>query len=106
VTSRLARRRPVTVVVAGQAIQISAPGLKTIRRGPLSQLNWVKDDHPDYRFYEPKTVRIHVDLSKSDVCEIIERICQREQAAMLEWADGNISDKERLAPKYNAPLEV
>ncbi|MDI1344212.1 MAG: hypothetical protein PSV22_08960, partial [Pseudolabrys sp.] len=59
-TSRVTRARKVTLKVGGQVIQLTAPGLKSIRRGPERQLYWVKDEHPDFEFYPTKTVRIHV----------------------------------------------
>ena len=105
-TSRVTRARKVTLKVGGQVIQLTAPGLKSIRRGPERQLYWVKDEHPDFEFYPTKTVRIHVDLSSIEACDfdLIESVCQREQQAMLAWADGAVSDKSRLAPKYNGTV--
>jgi hypothetical protein len=103
-TSRASRRRPVTIQLAGQTIELDAPGLKTIRRGQRRQFYWIKDDGPDFKAYETKTVRIHVDETSPDAAERIKEICQREQAAMLEWADGNVSDEARLAPKYNGTM--
>jgi integrase len=105
-TSRVTRARKVTHKVGGQVFQLTAPGLKSIRRGPERQLYWVKDEHPDFEFYPTKTVRIHVDLSSIEACDfdLIESVCQREQQAMLAWADGAVSDKSRLAPKYNGTV--
>jgi integrase len=103
-TSRITRPRKVTVKIAGQEIQLNAPGLKSIMRGNKQQLYWVKDDHPCFKFYTPKTVRIHVDLCILTDLSLIESICQREQQAMLAWVDGAVSDKSRLAPKYNGTV--
>jgi hypothetical protein len=103
-TSRVSRRRPVKIQLAGRTIELDAPGLKTIRRGLLRQFYWVKDDGPDFKGYETKTVRIHLDETDPDAAERIKEICRREQAAMLEWADGHVSDKSRLAPKYNGTM--
>jgi hypothetical protein len=105
-SSRVTRARKVTLKVGGQVIQLTAPGLKSIRRGPEQQVYWVKDEHPDFEFYPTKTVRIHVDLSSFEACDfdLIESICQREQQAMLAWVDGAVSDRSRLAPKYDGTV--
>jgi len=39
-----------------------------------------------------------------DVAAVIEVECQKQQSAMLAWLDGNVDDKERLAPKFNGTL--
>lgn len=105
-TSRVTRPRKVTVKIAGQEIELNAPGLKSIKRGNKQQLYWVKDEHPDFEFYRTKTVRIHVDLSSLEACdfELVESTCQREQQAMLAWADGAVPDKSRLAPRYDGTM--
>lgn len=98
-TSRIPRSRKVTLVVAGQAVQLDAPGLKAIKRGKTQEAD-------EFKFYPTKTARIYVDLSSVDTCDfdLIETICQREQQAMLTWADGNVSDATRLAHQYNGTI--
>lgn len=104
--TRTTRRRSVTVQLGEQSLEIEAPGFKTIRRGAERQYYWVKDDHAEFALYDPKTVRIYIDGPDPEaVCERIKRICQREQEAMLSWADGNASDRERLGPKYDGTLK-
>jgi hypothetical protein len=105
VKTRTTRRRPVTVQLGEQSLEIQAPGFKAIRRGAEKQFYWIKDDHAEFALYEPKTVRIYVDgLDAQAACERIQRICLREQEAMLAWADDNASDRERLGPKYDGTL--
>jgi hypothetical protein len=105
VKTRTTRRRPVTVQLGEQSLEIQAPGFKAIRRGAEKQFYWIKDDHAEFALYEPKTVRIYVDgLDSQAACERIQRICLREQEAMLAWADENASDRERLGPKYDGTL--
>jgi len=84
-TSRVTRPRKVTIMVAGQEVQLSAPGLKSIKRGTTLDLYWAKSEAEEFEFYPTKTVRIHVDLSSFGACDfdLIESICQREQQAML-----------------------
>ena len=104
--TRTTRRRPVTVKLGEQSLEIQAPGFKSIRRGAERQFYWIKDDHAEFALYEPKTVRIYVDgLDPEAAIERIRRICQREHEAMLRWADGNASDRERLGPKYDGTLK-
>ena len=103
--TRTTRRRPVTVKLAEQSLEIQAPGFKAIRRGAEKQFYWIKDDHTEFMLYEPKTVRIYVEgLDPEAACERIQRVCMREQEAMLAWADDNASDRERLGPKYDGTL--
>lgn len=103
--TRTTRRRPVTVQLGEQSLEIQAPGFKAIRRGAERQFYWIKDDHAEFALYEPKTVRIYIDgLEPETACERIQRICVREQEAMLAWADDNASDRERLGPKYDGTL--
>jgi hypothetical protein len=105
VKTRTTRRRPVTVKLGEQSLEIQAPGFKAIRRGAEKHFYWIKDDHTEFALYEPKTVRIYVDgLDPQAACERIQRICVREQEAMLAWADDNASDRERLGPKYDGTL--
>ena len=103
-SKRITRRRPVSLEIAGSVQQINAPGLKIMRRGGKLHLYWVKDEHADYRFYKPKTVPIHVNLSNPDVRETIEQICQREQQAMLDSSELKASDRDRLAPHYRGTI--
>src|ERR1700674_729363 len=61
VKTRTTRRRPVTVKLGEQSLEIQAPGFKAIRRGAEKHFYWIKDDHAEFALYEPKTVRIYVD---------------------------------------------
>jgi hypothetical protein len=106
VKTRITRPRLVTVQVGEQSLEIQAPGFKSMRRGAERQFYWIKDDHAEFALYEPKTLRIYVGgLDPKAAGERIQRICQREQEAMLAWADGNASDRERLGPKYDGTLK-
>ena len=105
-TSRISRSRKVTILIAGQAVQLNAPGLKAIKRGATQNLYWAKSEAEEFEEYPTKTVRIHVDLTSIAGCDLdlIESICRREQQAMWSWADDNMSDKDRLAPKYDGTV--
>jgi hypothetical protein len=104
------RSRKSVVEIGGQQIELSAPGLKQIRRKLTTHLYWAADEAEVCKGYLPRTVRIHVDLSLSEpeavsaTCAIIEDICQREQQAMLSWADGNRDDRKRLKPRFDGTI--
>lgn len=98
------RTRKAVVPLAGQNVELVAPGLKQIKRKHGVDLYWAKDDAALFADYRPATVHIHVDLSNPDAGESIERICQREQAAMLLWLDERGDDRERLRPKFNGTI--
>ena len=108
--ARRQRHRKSCLEIGGVEHELDAPGLKLIRRGLLSNVYWACDESEEFKGYRPRTVRIHVDLSVADPHEVaaviatVEEICNREQQAMLAWADGNIDDKQRLGPKYDGTL--
>jgi hypothetical protein len=89
VKTRTTRRRPVTVQLGEQSLEIQAPGFKAIRRGAEKQFYWIKDDHAEFALYEPRTVRIYVDgLDPQAACERIQRIRLREhETARTEIRD-------------------
>ncbi len=96
------RTRNGKLLIAGEEVCISAPGLKQIKRKDRIDLYWAKDESPLLADYQPATVRIHVDLSDPDAKQKIEDYCRREQETMLLWLDeGTRGDKERLKPKFN-----
>jgi hypothetical protein len=76
----------------------------------MTHVYWACDEAEKFKGYRPRTVRLHVDLTVTephDVASVIvtvEEICNREQQAMLAWADGSVSDRERLAPKYDGTV--
>src|SRR5690348_341667 len=99
------RRRKSVIQIGGSRREVEAPGLKVIRRGMVSHVYWVCDEGERFVGYRPRTARIHVDLKASDPAAIelavseIEETCQREQQAMLAWADATVDDQERLKPR-------
>jgi hypothetical protein len=59
--------------------------------------------------YPTKTVPIPIGLGVGnmppcDVAAMIEDECQKQQSAMLAWLEGDVDDKERLAPEFNGTL--
>ena len=96
------RRKAAKLLIAGERIEIDAPGLKQIKRKDRLDLYWAKDEKPPYADYMPATVRIHVDLSDPSAKCKIEDICKREQDAMLLWNEENTrDDRARLKTKFN-----
>lgn len=96
------RARSAKLLIAGEVVSVSAPGLKQIKRKDRIDLYWVRDESSLFADYQPATVRIHIDLSDPNAKQKIEDICRREHQAMLLWLeDGTRGDKERLKPKFN-----
>jgi len=98
------RKRLSRLNIAGQFIELDAPGLKQVRRKNGVDLYWAKDEGALFSDYRPATVRIHVDLSDSNAKATIEQICQREQECLERWLDKGNDDKERLKPKFNGTI--
>lgn len=105
------RKKLSTVRIAGEEFKIHAPGFKAIlRKGEdIARPYWVADEDAVNSGYPTKTVPIPVGLGVGnmppcDVAAVIEDECQKQQNAMLAWLDGDVDDKERLAPKYNGTL--
>lgn len=104
----VARPRKCKIEIAGQVVELDAPGLKQVPRkneeGKVVRIDlyWVVDEEvSDYR---PRTVRIHADLSSPESAAFIERACKEQHSAMLAWQDGATDDKERLKPKYDGTV--
>jgi hypothetical protein len=99
-----------TIAVGGHEYKIVAPGLKVIRRKFVSNVYWAAAEAEEFLSYRPRTVPIHVDLAVTDpdavaaLIATVEGICQREQQAMLAWADGAVTDKQRLRAKFDGTL--
>jgi hypothetical protein len=105
------RKKLSTVRIAGEEFKIHAPGFKAIlRKGEeIARAYWVADEDAINSGYPTKTVPIPVGLGVGnmppcDVAAVIEEECQKQQSAMLAWLDGDVDDKERLAPKFNGTL--
>lgn len=99
------RRRAATVEIAGVPVILNAPGLKQIQpKGKTVRLYWARTEGPEFEDYQPKTVRIHVDLGRPEASSEIEKVCQREQQAMLLWGEGRRADRQRLQPKFNGTV--
>ena len=99
------RKRLSRLRIAGELVELDAPGLKQIKRKNSVNLYWVKDESPLFADYRPATVRIHVDLTSPDAKATIELICQREQECLELWLENGDDDKERLKPKFNGTME-
>lgn len=99
------RKRLSHLRIAGQLVELDAPGLKQVKRKGRIDLYWVKDEGPLCVDYRPSTVRIHVDLSDPNAKRTIEQICQREQECLDRWLEKGSDDKERLKPKFNGTIE-
>lgn len=98
------RKRFSRLSIAGQLIELDAPGLKQVKRKNGVDLYWAKDEGALFSDYRPATVRIHVDLSDSNAKATIEQICQREQECLERWLDKGNDDKERVKPKFNGTI--
>ncbi|MCK1525445.1 MULTISPECIES: hypothetical protein [unclassified Bradyrhizobium] len=98
------RNRAAKVRIAGEVMELYAPGLKQVRRRGNIQLYWAKDETPECADYRPATVRIHVDLSDPASKETIEQVCQREHDCLMRWLEKGNDDKERLRPKFNGTI--
>lgn len=99
------RQRPSRLFIAGEQVQLNAPGLKQVKRKRGVDLYWAKDEGPLFADYSPSTVRIFADLSASAAKATIEEICQREQTSMERWQEeAGYDDKERLKPKFNGTV--
>ncbi|UFW72864.1 hypothetical protein [Bradyrhizobium sp. WU425] len=98
------RNRAAKVRIAGEVMELHAPGLKQVRRRGKIQLYWAKDETPECADYRPATVRIHVDLSDPVSKETIEQVCQREHDCLMRWLEKGNDDKERLRPKFNGTM--
>lgn len=99
------RQRSATVTIAGVSTVLHAPGLKQIHpKGKPLRLYWARTEGPDFEDYQPKTVRIHIDLSSPEAASQIEEVCQREQAAMLLWRDDFRAHLQRLQPRFNGTI--
>jgi hypothetical protein len=109
-SGRELRPRKASIEIGGQKIELDAPGMKVVRRKLEANVYWAADETDAFKGYRPRTVRIHVDLTVAAPEDVvatvatIEAICQREQQAMLAWVDGNVSDRTRLAPKFDRSL--
>ncbi|WP_211407057.1 hypothetical protein [Bradyrhizobium iriomotense] len=99
------RKRFSRLRIAGQLIELDAPGLKQVKRKNGVDLYWAKDEGPLFADYRPSTVRIHVDLFDSNAKVTIEQICQREQECLERWLENGDDDKERLKPEFNGTME-
>lgn len=79
---RLARKRN-PLLINGEPVEIDAPGLKLIKRHASVTPWWVCSDEARRRGYEPRTVRLHFDLS---VPAQVEQMASRCRVLTLEQA--------------------
>jgi integrase len=104
------RRRKAFLQIGGKKFELHAPGLRVVSRGTSKDIYWACCKGPQFKAYKPRTVRIHADLDVSDpnlaeaLIAQIEEICEREQQAMLSWADGHVDDNGRLKPKFDGTI--
>jgi hypothetical protein len=77
------KRRPLDI--NGETVDLTAPGLQFVRRiGALAQY-WVANPEARSRGYEPRTVRLHYDLSTPQGRSDLERRCVVLTNEMLAW---------------------
>lgn len=111
-STRQPRPRNSILEIGDQRVELDAPGLKVIRRKLEKNVYWAADEAEEFKAYKPRTVRIHVDLDASTpdgvhaTVSTIAEICQREQQAMLSWADGNLPDRKRLAARFDGTFRT
>jgi hypothetical protein len=105
------RRKLSKITVAGEIFEVYAPGFRPIQRKGLQYPTpyWIASKDAVAKGYPTKTVPIPVGLGPgnmppADVAKAIEEECQKQQAAMLAWLDGETDDKARLAPKFNGSI--
>jgi hypothetical protein len=105
------RKKLSTATIAGEEFKIYAPGFKAIlRKGEdVPSPYWVADEDAVNSGYPTKTVPIPVrlgigNMAPCDVAAAIEEECQKQQSAMLAWMDGEVDDRQRLAPKFDGTI--
>lgn len=76
------RRR--TLIVAGQAIEIDAPGLD-IREGGTRRAYWVCPKRGRRMRFQPTILRLHFDLDSAADVERMAAQCRQLYTEMLEW---------------------
>jgi hypothetical protein len=105
------RKKLSTITIAGGEFKIYAPGFKAILRkgADVPSPYWVADQDAVNSGYPTKTVPIPVGLgvgnmAARDVAAAIEDECRKQQSAVLSWMDGDIDDRQRLAPKFDGSI--
>lgn len=81
----MARKRS-SLLINGRAVAIDAPGLRIIQRRASASAYWVCSEEGRLRGYEPRTVRLHFDLT----------ITETEDTYRIDGADSEI---EKLASR-------